>query len=357
MEYDNRLNYLIFILYIVYDNDNNFVDKSSNDMSVKLPLKLVATGKALPLNKVTSDELDLILNKPQGYVKKRSGILYRHHADLNLRQSELAAQALLQACKQANLNLSDLDLLLHVNGVAEQALPCTAANIFAVLNWQHARGYDLNASCVGFIPALQHAAALLNTGCYQRIAITACDLASRGLNWQDEESSLIFGDGAAAVILERGNGESYLRAFNMQNYPEAIDLCQIPAGGTQCNPKTGMVETDFYFKMHGPALFRKSAEILPSFLEKLLSPLTVDKIDLWLVHQASHLGMTHMIKRLGISPEKLINIYPEHGNQVAASLPTVLHEAYTTHRWQAGQTVVMLGTAAGLAVAGLIWQL
>lgn len=326
----------------------------------KLPLKLIATGKALPEQKVYSYELDKRLNKPAGYVQKRSGIIYRHHADLSLSQAQLAGQAIINACQNAGLTLADIDLLINVNGVPQQALPCTAAHILAELDWQGVAGYDINASCVGFLPALQHAGALLATGCYQRIAISACDLASRGLNWQDEESSLIFGDGAACVIVEKGDGETGIKAFLIQNYPEAISHCQIKAGGTAKNPKTGMSDGDFCFAMDGYAVFKKSSEVLPSFLDQLLhnykKGFGIHDVDMWIVHQASHLGMTHMIKRLGIESQKIINIYPTHGNQVSASLPTVLHEAVVTGQWQQGKIVAMVGTAAGLAIAGLIWE-
>lgn len=330
-------------------------------MQTTLPIKLIATGKALPECRVYSDELDKKLGKNAGDVQKKSGIIYRHHADLTLTQASLAGQAILHACQNANLTLQDIDLLIHVNGVPQQALPCTASNILAELYWHGVAGYDINASCVGFLPALQHAGALLNMGCYRRIAISACDLASRGLNWQDDETALIFGDGAGCAIVEKSHDGTGIRAFLMQNYPDAIEHCQIKAGGTAKNPTTGMNDSDFYFAMDGFAVFKKSSEVLPSFLARLLAssptPLQIDDVDLWLVHQASHLGMAHMRKRLGIHADKLINIYPTHGNQVSASLPTVLHEAVITGRWTQGKTVAMLGTAAGLSVAGLIWQL
>lgn len=326
---------------------------------IKLPLTLIATGKALPEQKVYSDELDKRLNKPAGYVQKRSGILYRHHADLQLTQAKLAGQAILNACERANLSLSDIDLLIAVNGVPQQALPNTASHIFAELNWQ-GTGYDVNASCVGFLPALQQAGALLNMGCYKRIAICASDLASRGLNWQDDETALIFGDGASCAIVEKGDGGG-LMSFLMQSYPDGIEYCQIKAGGTARNPKTGMTDSDFCFAMDGWGVFKKTSEVLPSFLDNLLAkpqnPLTIKDIDLWIVHQASHLGMSHLIKRLHIDPQKVINIYPTHGNQVSASLPTVLHEAVSTGQWQQGKTVALIGTGAGLTLAGAIWQI
>ncbi|UZA38377.1 hypothetical protein LP090_11100 [Moraxella bovis] len=323
-----------------------------------LPLRLIATGKVLPQQKVHSGELDKHLNKPDGYVQKRSGILYRHHADLHLTQAELAGQAILDACKQANLSLSDIDLLITVNGVPQQALPSTTSHIFAKLNWQ-GTGYDVNASCVGFLPALQQAEALLNMGYYKRVAICASDLASRGLNWQNDETALIFGDGASCVILEKGadNGGG-LTSFLMQSYPDGIEYCQIKAGDTARNPKTGMTDSDFCFAMDGFGVFKKTSEVLPVFLEKLFAtpqnPLTIKDIDLWVVHQASHLGMSHLIKRLHIDPQKSHQHLP-HARQ--SSLCVLAHGATRSGHCWAMATGQNGGTGAGLTLAGAIWQI
>lgn len=322
-----------------------------------IPIKIIATGIALPAEKLEASELDAKLNKPQGYSFKRSGIVYRYHADNKLNQADLAAQALDDALNRNNIVPDSIDLLISACAIQVQALPYNAAHILKASTLpNNISTFDVNASCVSFISALQVAAGLLNTRAYKRIAIVSADLASRGLDWQDEESSLIFGDGAACVIVEQGDGTSGILSCLLETYPEGIDLCQISAGGTKRNVKTGMSENDFLFNMQGKPLFKLASSLIEPYLTRLLKQagLTLEDIVTVIPHQASHLSLEHMRKRLKVSSDALIDIYRFRGNQVAASIPSALHEAIITHRFNPGNPAMLIGTAAGLTLGGMI---
>lgn len=200
------------------------------------------------------------------------------------------------------------------------------------------------------------AAGLLNSGCYRRIAIVSADLASRGINWQHEESSLIFGDGAACAIVERGDGTSRILGSLVEMYPAGSELCEIRAGGTRRNPRAGMEPADFLFHMQGKELFRQASAVIEGYFQRLLdqSNLTLQEIATVIPHQASHLSLEHMRKRLHVPPEVLVDIYRQYGNQVAASIPTALHEAWVSGRINPGKPVMLIGTAAGLTLAGMV---
>jgi len=322
-----------------------------------LPMKIIATGAALPPGRIESCELDRRLNKPPGYVERRSGVRYRFHASLHASQAELAASALNDALTRNGISPDSIDLLISASAVAIQALPCTAALILKVAGLPRGTpGFDVNSSCVSFISALQVAAGLLNAGTYRRIAIVSSDLVSRGIDWDDEESSLIFGDGAACAVVERGNGSSGILGSLVETHPQDSDLCEIKAGGTRCNPTTGMTDHDFLFHMKGKQLFRQAAALIEDYMARLLTRSGVTLADLSTVvpHQASHLSLEHMRKRLHVSPDVLVDIYRHHGNQVSASIPTALHTAVTTGRFVPGKPVMLIGTAAGLTLAGMV---
>lgn len=322
-----------------------------------LPLKLIATGAALPPNRVDSSTLDSLLRKPPGYVEKRSGISYRFHAADDASQAELAVAALQDAITRGRLEAQSIDLLISASAISVQALPCTAAHILKVAGLAPGTaGFDINSSCVSFISAMQVAAGLLNAGTYRRIAIVSADLASRGIDWDHEESSLIFGDGAACAIVERGDGTSGILASLVETYPEGSELCEIRAGGTRRNPRAGMNNSDFLFHMQGKKLFRQASALIEDYLARLLaaSGLTLAQIATVVPHQASHLSLEHMRKRLHVSAEVLVDIYRYHGNQVAASIPTALHAAVTSGRFNPGKPVMLIGTAAGLSLAGMV---
>lgn len=321
------------------------------------PLKIIATGIALPAQKVTADELDKKLNKPSGYSFKRSGILYRYHANYQVNQADLAAQAIDDAITRHHIARDSIDLLISASALQVQALPYSAAHILKASSLPKAIAtFDVNTSCVSFISALQVAAGLLNTGAYKRIAIVCAELASRGLDWQDEESSMIFGDGAACAIVEKGDGRSGILSCLLETHTDGIDLCEIRGGGTRRNLRTGMTDSDCLFHMQGKPLFKLASSLIESYLERLLSRsgLALTDIATVIPHQASHLSLEHMRKRLKVSTDALIDIYRFRGNQIAASIPSALHEALVTNRFNSQQPAMLIGTAAGLTLGGMI---
>lgn len=322
-----------------------------------VPIKIISTGIALPPDRIEAADLDKKLNKPAGYTLKRSGILYRYHADHQLKQADLAAAAINDALTRCNISAESIDLLISACALPVQALPYTAAHILKASTLSNTiANFDVNTSCVSFISALQVAAGLLNTGAYKRIAIVSADLASRGLNWQDEESSLIFGDGAACAIVEKGDGCSGILACLLETHTNGIDFCEISGGGSRRNIKTGMDENDCLFRMQGKPLFRLASALIEPYLARLLNQanLTLSDIATVIPHQASHLSLEHMRKRLTIPNESIIDIYRFRGNQVAASTPSALHEAVITNRFNPGKPAMLIGTAAGLTLGGMI---
>lgn len=321
------------------------------------PIKIISSGIALPENKIESWQLDIKLNKPKGYVAKRSGIEHRFHAKDNDSQAELAAKAIHHALETQHIVPHSIDMLISASAISVQALPCTAAHILEQSSLKQGIAcFDVNASCVSFITALQVAAGFLATSQYQRIAIVSADLASRGIDWQDQESSLIFGDGAACVIVEKGDGTSGIITYHHETHTKGIELCEIRAGGTRKNPRAGMTDDDFLFHMQGKKLFRMASSLVEDFMQQVLtdSKLQLNQIGTVVPHQASHLSLEHMRQRLGVKSEQLIDIYRFRGNQVAASIPSALHEAIISGRFYGQPNVMLIGTAAGLAFCSMV---
>jgi 3-oxoacyl-[acyl-carrier-protein] synthase-3 len=322
-----------------------------------IPLQLIATGKALPKECVTSAELDRRLGHQAGFVERRSGVVRRYYASAKASQSALGAEALRDALTRGAIAPDSIDLLISACGVPEQALPNTAAHILKHAGLADGTpGFDVGASCLSFLAAMQTAAGLLHTGAYRRIAIVASDLASRGIDWAQPEASLIFGDGAAAAIVEAGRGEAGIVACRFETYPAGRAFCEIRAGGTRRNPRVGADASDFLFHMDGKRIFRLASGLIEGFLQRLLGQngLAIGDIDTVVPHQASHLAMTHIRQRLGVPAASVIDIYAGHGNQVAASLPTALHEAVSTGRATPGRQMLLLGSGAGLMLGGMV---
>ena len=132
----------------------------------------------------------------------------------------------------------------------------------------------------------------------------------------------------------------------------------MPGGGTGNRVERGL---DGYlaatrFSMDGPALYRAVGRRIRPFVGALLerAGVTLAELDLVVPHQASARALAGLVRHLGIDPERVVDILADHGNQVAASLPTALHRAITSGRLRRGDTVALLGTGAGVSLGGAV---
>jgi 3-oxoacyl-[acyl-carrier-protein] synthase-3 len=313
---------------------------------------------------VLSSQLDIKLNHCAGYIESKSGVHKRYFAGPDENAAKLAATAAMKALRSANLELTDIDCLVSASATMDQGMPCNAALIHYELGLSDSGvpAFDVNASCLGFLAALDMISCAISAGRYHCVLIVAADIASCGLDWKSIESSAIFGDGAAAAIVSlAGHGTtSKILSTSMRTYSSGVEFCKIPAGGSRYHPSR--IDEPFIplttFRMDGKAVFKLASQHLPDFLDQLLSHAGLERQQLdWIIpHQASHLALSHMTKRLGFCKEKIVNIFSEHGNQVAASLPTALDIAIKDGRISRGQRLLLLGTGAGLSLGGVVLE-
>ena len=290
--------------------------------------------------------------------------------------------ALRQTLDRAGWDADHLDALIVASVAPEQPMPTTAILAAARLGVTGGglQAFDVNASCLGFLTALQQACFGIASGRWSRVAVAAVDIASKGLNHADLESSALFGDGAAAVLLEGpppvpsvgrvgapaggatgsdplDQRASEILALRLTAYPSAAELCRIPAGGTRWNAITPPPDpSDYLFAMDGLGMMKLVAREMPGFLDGLLDEAGVraDQIDAVVPHQASGLGLRFLRERLPVRREAVVDILAEHGNQVSASMPTALAHAVASGRLRRGQLCLLIGTGAGLLFGGAV---
>jgi 3-oxoacyl-[acyl-carrier-protein] synthase-3 len=325
--------------------------------SRRRPLHILGTGAALPAEAVTSAELDARLGLAPGTVEKRTGVRVRyvHRGSA----AALGAEAAHRALAAAGLGLGDVDCLVAASGTPDQAMPSNSALIHRELGLSAVPAFDVGASCLGFLAALDTVSCLLEAGRYRRVLIVASDIASCGLDWSKLEASGIFGDGAAAAVVGPGEGTgSALLASAFATYSEGAHLCEIPAGGSRHHPER--VDGPFLpfarFRMDGKAVFRLAGERLPGFLDGLLAAAGVRLAEIPVVvpHQASHHALQYLRRRFRLRREQMIDLFAEQGNQVGASLPSALDAAIRSGRLRRGDTALLVGTGAGIHLGGLV---
>ncbi|TCS96855.1 beta-ketoacyl-ACP synthase III [Hazenella coriacea] len=331
-------------------------------------VQIMGVGKYLPRSVVTAEEIDEKLGTRKGWVAKKAGVLTRHFADGET-ASQMGAAAAREALTKAGLSLSDIDCIVCASGTMEQAIPCTASLIYSELDPTHTGipAFDINSTCLSFVTAFDHLSYLITAGRYRQILIVSTEIASVGLDWTQKESSALFGDGAAAVVLgPTPQGEkSAILSSRMETYSQGAHLSEIRGGGTKHHPRKYGAEldmSDFLFDMDGEAIFRLSARYLPEFIKRLLSKdaigtprLSLNEVDLVIPHQASMMAMRLMQRRLGISKKQMFIFAQNHGNTIASSIPIGIYEAIEQGQIQRGDTVMLLGTSAGLSLGGLVF--
>lgn len=327
----------------------------------ELPIGIEGTGKCLPGRVVTAAEMDVIVKRPEGWTLRHTGVAERHFVTEET-SPFLGAGALKNALTAAGGGIPDL--LLSAGGTPHQPIPCNAALIAREMGWSGLPCYDINATCLGFIAALEVAAAFIASGKHKRVAIVCAEIASKGLNWDQPEAAALMGDGAAAVIVSRVPPDAPLPhpalvTSAIETWPEGAALTEIRGGGTALHAtryEAGKNDADFLFHMDGPGVFRLAAERIEAFVSGLIgsAPDRWEGIDLVIPHQGSLLAMRHLRQRLGIPSEKLIEIASDHGNIIAASLPLAMHEAICQGRLRRGQTALLLGTSAGFSLGGAL---
>ncbi|WP_342549308.1 beta-ketoacyl-ACP synthase III [Paenibacillus sp. FSL P2-0089] len=325
-------------------------------------VKIKGTGKYLPERVVSDAELDQILGTTPGWVNKITGVGTRHYVNTDETASFMGARAAEAALADAGLSFSEVDCLVCTSGTKEQPLPSTAVFIQQAMGQADSGvpAFDIDATCLSFLVGLDVMSYMVEAGRYKNVLLVATEIASVGLNWQDKESSALFGDGAAAVVIgpaDTGDSSRILHA-SLKTYSSGARYSEIAGGGTRLHPQNYTAEDalPYLFHMDGQAIFRKASKLLPDFIADMLNA-TGNKMDdfrLVIPHQGSAMAMRLLRKKLGIAEDRFLDNTAGHGNTIAASIPMGLHEAIRQGRISRGDRIMLIGTAAGLSLGGMI---
>src|SRR5215472_3594404 len=324
-----------------------------------LPVKIAGLGWYLPERRVTNTELEEQLGIPADWIERVTGVQERRYVT-NETAVSMGVAAAHMALEAAGLHVNDLDMIIGASAAPQQAIPCTAALLQRELKAPEGASacFDLNATCLSFLFALQTAAHLVAAGVYRTVLLCSSELASRSLNPRERESMVLFGDAAAAAIVtlnQPGETSAVWHAL-FETYSSGADLTQIRGGGTLHHPNDPKTTPEMnMFHMHGPAVFKQATLLIEPFLDRFFSTLGWDRIqvDAVVPHQASRHAIEQLTRRLGFTSDQVILNLALRGNCVSASVPLALAEAAYCGRVQRGDRVLLVGTGAGLTMGAL----
>mgnify|MGYP001606623132 CR=1 FL=1 len=305
--------------------------------------KIIGVGSAVPAKVVTNDDLAKLVETSDEWIISRTGIKERRVADENTATSDLALLAAERALVKAKLDPAELDLIIVGTTSPDYLFPSVACILQSKLNAPKAAAFDVSAACSGFNYALTVAANFIETGAYQNILVVGADTLTKYLDWHDRGTCILFGDGAGAVVLQAANDGSGVLASWLKAEGALGHHLIMPGGGTRASASK-------YIRMDGKEVFRFAVRALEESLIEVLkkAKLTIADIDLLIPHQANSRIIDHVIKKTGLSKEKVYVNLPKYGNTSAASIPLALDEALADGKIKAGDIVVLAGFGAGL---------
>jgi 3-oxoacyl-[acyl-carrier-protein] synthase III len=326
-------------------------------------MRICGAGIYAPRNRRPSSDLDAIYRQPAGWTQERFGISERGVAAPDETSSVMAANACRAALDESGWG-SDFDVIVGGCGVMEQPIPGTSVLVQFELGLQKSGipCFDVNMTCLSFLNALDVVSLGFAAGRWRRALVFSSDIASAGLDFKSPESSAIFGDGAAAVCLEAGDssGPAMLSA-RFATLSSGKDHAHLRSGGTRIRIADGFeaLQDGARFHMDPFAIFKAAGRHLPKMIDETVAAagLGLDDIDHVICHQASHPALEYVRHILGTRPERVVDIFATHGNQIAASLPTALCTARGQGRFSQGSHALMLGTSAGISMGAMVLRL
>lgn len=327
----------------------------------EIALQILGTGEYVPLHHIDSEQFDQAFHKAAGWTFEQTGVRRRAHATTEENVVAMGAAAAQEALRNAGISGEQLDLIVSVGSVPAQAIPCTAVLLQREMGLADTgtAAFDLNATCLGFLAALDLVAQGIATQRYRAVLIVAAERASIGLNQSDPLTAGLFGDGAGAVVIGPARARhSALLGSLFQTFSLGADYCRVRAGGSLINPHTdpeAYIEGSF-FEMRGKRLYKLVAEKMPCFLQQLFARAGIEMqdVNVWVPHQASGSALKHMQNALDLPAERFVSTLADHGNQVAASLPIALHRGIRSGQIASGDKVALVGTGAGLSFGGTV---
>jgi 3-oxoacyl-[acyl-carrier-protein] synthase-3 len=313
-------------------------------------------GHALPATVVDNAFYEANVDTTDEWIVERTGIRERRIATEQETTSSLAADAARRILDRAGVDPSTLDLIILATATPDQPVPQTAAFVADSLG-VHCGALDLGAGCAGFVYGLVVGSAAVAGGAFDRVLVIGAETLSRIIDPTDRGTVILFGDGAAGVLLEARDAGPGFDAGNLGVDGSAADILMVPAGGSRRPASAETVANREHFvRMQGQEVFRRAvrAVVDSAVVAMEKAGVTAADIDWFVPHQANLRIIEAARQRLDIPTERTIVNIDRYGNTSAASIPLALSEAADDGRLATGDRVLLSGFGAGMSWASAV---
>jgi 3-oxoacyl-[acyl-carrier-protein] synthase-3 len=334
----------------------------------------------VPDSVVTNDRMSLLMDTGDEWIRQRTGIQERRYARKGTSSSDLGLEAARRALDDAGLEPREIDFIVFATMTPDHYFPGNGGLLAKKLGLSTTHALDVRMQCAGFLSGLQVADSFIRSGAYRRVLLVGAECHASLYPWTDAEwavmfgdsdgpvspeayawgtkqrdRAVIFGDGGGAFVLEAnesGDGRGFL-GFEMRTDGRHWDKLYVPGGGSASFPyfSPEMFAADGTVPIvEGRQVFRLATTMMPEIVREVLAKLglSIDDLDMLLMHQANLRINEAVQKHLGLADEKVFNNIQKYGNTTAATLPLVFHEAKQAGRIGPGSLVCFTALGAGL---------
>lgn len=299
-------------------------------MSNKITAAITAVGGFVPEDKLTNADLEKIVETNDEWIRTRTGISERRILrGEGKATSDMVVPAVQDLCKKRGIGPEEIDCLIVATVTPDMVFPATANIACNKLGAKNAWGFDLSAACSGFLYAVTQAAALIESGRYKKVVVCGADKMSAIVDYTDRTTCILFGDAAAAILLEP-NEEGYgIQDSILRSDGSGSQFLHMKAGGSlkPASVETVMAKEHFAYQ-EGQTVFKFAVKGMADVSAELLERNNMTGEDVaWLVpHQANLRIIDATANRMGLSKEKVMINIEKYGNTTAATIPLCLWE-------------------------------
>lgn len=316
----------------------------------------------LPQTVETNDDLARLFPKwDMDLIYSKTGIRARHVAAPGECASDLGVAAAERLFAEHAIDRDSIDFLLFCTQTPDYPLPTTACLMQHRLGLRTSIGaIDFNLGCSGFVYGLSLADGLIRSGAAQRVLLITAETYSKYIAPDDRSLRTIFGDGAAATLIEAA-ARPTLSAFRFGTDGSGADTLMVARGGARpaadaLRPRKRQRWPSPLF-MDGPALVDFTVERIPQLIDEVLTTAQLgrDDVELFLMHQATYFMLDKLRHRLAMGEERLPLVLENVGNTVSSTIPIMIDELRRGGRLRPGVRSLLVGFGVGLSWAGCVW--
>ena len=312
-------------------------------------MKIIGTGSAHPKRTLTNDDLSQMMDTSDTWIRERTGICTRQVITDELLE-DIAAEAAQKALDDAGVAADELDYIICSNVVNEYVTPSMASIVEGKIG-AICPCVDLNAACTGFIYAIDFAEALLQAGRATHILVMAAEEPTRMVDWNDRSTCVLFGDGAGAMVVTKGEGLRSIKVSSKSN----IEVLHYKR---KMEPTPFIVKKEEHIPLYmaGQEVFKTAVTCSVNDLMAVLSQSNLSKEDItyYILHQANYRILDYIRHRFGVDSSKLPMNVDKYGNTSSASIPMLLDELNREGKLKKGDLLAFSAFGAGFTSGACI---